>query len=252
MPGITCSEEGGSGGPQPRQDRGRSGGGGRGDPSAARHCRDDKSFSGLWGQLPWRQSGSGLLPSCSLVEQADDASPLPTPMWGQGLHLRQCPGPPRPPVTPSRVSPSILIPDPRDPRCHPHAMGQSLACPSPQVQLQRGCTTFFLLTQHREGDSGRPRGPWGLRASPSQCQQDEAHRPPRVRWGLSLPREVSSKTGGMKALGGTSSLCGLLLAFRHLQRPWSDSGRGDVPGKQDAAGEVRGRRNAEAKGGGIP
>lgn len=52
-----------------------------------------------------------------------------------------------------------------------------------------------------------------------------------------------------EGFGGTSSLCGLLLAFRHLQRPRGDSGRGDAPGKQDV-GRASGRRNAE--GGGDP
>lgn len=61
---------------------------------------------------------------------------------------------------------------------------------------------LLLLLAQRGGGTGRPWGPPGPRVAPSQRQQDEAPCPPCVRWGPSLPREVSSKTSRRKALGG--------------------------------------------------
>lgn len=69
-----------------------------------------------------------------------------------------------------------------------------------------------------------------------QRQPDEAHPAPRVRWGPALPRELSSKTGPEEGLGETSSLCGLLLAFRHLRGHGVTQAGVMRPSKQDARG----------------
>lgn len=186
--------------------------------------------------MPWGQSGSTLLPSSSLATLVNGASsslPGSCPGRGWGLH----PSPHGCTPLPGGRHPLYSYPLCSTLQCHPR-------CHHPSPSMASSSSS----SSSTGGGTGHPWGPPGPRVTPSQRQQDEAPWLPCVRWGPFLPREVSSKTSRRKALGGTSSLCGLLLAFRHLQRPRGDSGRDDAPGKQDA-GRVCGRRNAEGDGG---
>lgn len=71
----------------------------------------------------------------------------------------------------------------------------------------------------------------------SQRQQDEAPWPPCVRWGPSLPREVSSKTSRRKALGDILSLWAI-VGLPSPAEAAGDSGRGDAPANRTRGGRA--------------
>lgn len=160
-----------------------------------------------------------ILPAGHLVPHPHSDEGVPTPAQSQPL---RCP-----------------------PQCHGQSTGLRLTRPLPVDTASAWLHPApLLLTQHR-GGGDTPAIPGDPRAA--CCREPASVNRTKLigrrASGGALPSRgrFPRRRAGGRLWGGTSSLCGLLLAFRHLQRPWGDSGRGDVPSKQDMGPQECGR-----------
>lgn len=180
--------------------------------------------------MPWGQSDSTLLPSWSLARGVNGvSSSLPGSCrgrgWGWHPSLHSCiPAGPHgegdPPIPPGCGPLSCTL------QCL-HTQRHS-RCHHPQWQPPPGPARGW------HGPSpGTPRAA----CRSSQRQQDEAPWPPCVRWGPSLPREVSSKTSRRKALGDILSLWAI-VGLPSPAEAAGDSGRGDAPANRTRGGRA--------------